>query len=112
IEGRAYTPSIDGWFDPIALEIDPQLGSEEEYRRLVRVAAAKDGLIAGDLVPLHTGLGADFRLGLMGYRDYPGMYTMVEIQEKDWHLLPRAESPWAGVPITKEAVRQLARKGY
>src|SRR5262249_11809496 len=41
LRGREYTPSQDGWFDPIALEIDPQLGTEEEYRRLVQVAGRR-----------------------------------------------------------------------
>jgi len=35
---REYTPTIDGWFDRISLEIDPALGTEEEYRRMVQVA--------------------------------------------------------------------------
>jgi maltose alpha-D-glucosyltransferase/alpha-amylase len=112
IEGRDYTPSIDGWFDPIALEIDPQLGTEEEYRRMVRAAAERGGLIAGDLVPLHTGKGADFRLAQMGYKDYPGMYTMVEVRKEDWPLLPRVDGPWAGAPVPKDAAERLTQKGY
>lgn len=112
IRDREYTPSIDGWFDPIALEIDPQLGTEEEYRRLVKVAGERGGSIAGDLVPLHTGQGADFRLALMAYQDYPGMYTMVEIRPEDWPLLPRTESAWQGVQVAKQAVEELKRKGY
>jgi hypothetical protein len=28
VVGRKYTPTIDGWFDPISLEIDPQLGTD------------------------------------------------------------------------------------
>src|SRR5262249_56612764 len=70
IAGYEYTPSTDGWFDPIALETDPQLGTDAEFRRLVAVAAKRAGLVAGDLVPLHTGTGADFRLAQMAYKDY------------------------------------------
>jgi maltose alpha-D-glucosyltransferase/alpha-amylase len=110
--GRTYTPSQDGWFDPIALEIDPQLGTEAEYRRMVQTAAKHRGLIAGDLVPLHTGTGADFRLAQMAYRDYPGMYTMVQISPGDWPLLPRVEGPGAGAPVSKAAAEQLMKKGY
>jgi len=112
IRGRHYTPSTDGWFDPVALELDPQLGTEEDYRRLVRVAAEHDGLIAGDLVPLHTGTGADFRLALMAHRDYPGMYTMAEVRKEDWPLLPRVDGPWAAAPIPKDVAARLTRKGY
>ena len=90
IEGREHTPTVDGWFDRISLEIDPTLGNEAEYRRMVRIANGHGGQIAGDLVPLHTGKGADFLLAQRAYRDYPGMYTMVEIPRTDWGLLP----PW------------------
>lgn len=112
IRRKVYTPTLDGWFDPISLEVDPQLGTEEEYQRLVRVAGQQDGLIAGDLVPLHTGTGADFRLALMAYRDYPGMYTMVEIRSDDWSILPRVDDIWTGAPVPKDAAEQLMRKGY
>src|SRR4051812_15563810 len=59
IEGRRHTATIDGWFDPISLDIDPELGKREEYRHLVRTAAAHRASIAGDLIPLHTGMGSD-----------------------------------------------------
>src|SRR5262245_48228385 len=30
VRGREFTPTLDGWFDPISLEIDPALGTEDE----------------------------------------------------------------------------------
>src|SRR5262249_45680142 len=59
VEGRRYTPTLDGWFDRIALEIDPNIGTEADFKALVRTAGERGGMIAGDLVPLHTGTGAD-----------------------------------------------------
>ena len=112
VEGRDYTPTTDGWFDPIALEIDPQFGTAAEYRRLVKVAGARRGLIAGDLVPLHTGTGPDFRLAARAYKDYPGMYTMVEIGKDDWPLLLKVEDPWKGELVPKAAAVTLTKKGY
>jgi trehalose synthase len=112
IVGRKYTPTIDGWFDPIALEIDPDLGTEEELRALARRARRHDALLACGLVPLHTGKGADFRLAQRGYRDYPGMYTMVEIDRKDWGLLPMVEGEWTTALVPKETARELTKKGY
>src|SRR6478672_8510976 len=76
IKNREYTPTIDAGFDPISFDIDPELGSAKEYRRMVQVAREHHGIIAGDLVPLHTGKGADFLLALRGYKNYPGIYTM------------------------------------
>lgn len=112
IREREFTPSIDGWFDRISLEIDPALGTEDDYRRMVAVAAEHGGRIAGDLVPLHTGIGADFRLAQRNHLDYPGMYTMVEIRPEDWGLLPEVEGPWDAGPVPKQAAVELRRRGY
>ena len=46
------------------------------------------GIIIDDIVPGHTGKGADFRLAEMKVGDYPGIYQMVEIPPEDWALLP------------------------
>jgi trehalose synthase len=112
IQDREHTPTLDGWFDPISIEIDPELGTDDEYRRLVRTAADHGASIAGDLVPLHTGMGADFRLGELGFKDYPGLYTMVEIRREDWELLPAVDRPWGAEVVPKNAVEQLHEKGY
>lgn len=112
LKEREYTPTLDGWFDRISLELDPALGTEKEYARMVAVAAERGGKIAGDLVPLHTGTGADFQLALRAYRDYPGMYTLVEIAPADWPLLPAAGDAGQLVHVPKPAAQQLARKGY
>src|SRR5262249_19518412 len=91
VERGRDTPTIGGWFDRISLELDRDRGTEKEYARMVEVAGKRGALIAGDLVPLHTGLGADFQLALRGHRDYPGMYTMVEVDRRDWPLLPEVK---------------------
>jgi maltose alpha-D-glucosyltransferase/alpha-amylase len=109
---RENTPTIDGLFDPISLDIDPAIGTEEEYRRMVRVAREHDGLIAADLVPLHTGKGADFLLALRAYKNYPGMYTMVEIDKKDWSVLPAVESVWKSKLLSNETAEELYKRGY
>jgi trehalose synthase len=112
VRGRRYTPTIDGWFDPISIEIDPDLGTDRAYQRLVQTAQEHGGSIAGDLIPLHTGIGPDFRLATRRYKDYPGMYTMVEILEQDWDLLPDAEGPWETAVIPKQDAEALYEKGY
>jgi len=109
---KEYTPTIDGWFDRISLEMDPELGSEEDYRHMVAAAEASGGLIAGDLVPLHTGKGADYLLALRGYKEYPGMYTMVEISKKDWPVLPPVRDPWQTALVSKEVADKLTEMGY
>ncbi|WP_455884697.1 maltose alpha-D-glucosyltransferase [Pseudomonas spelaei] len=88
LSGRRHTPTIDGNFDRISFEIDPQLGTEAQLQALTRMAAAHNAVIIDDVIPSHTGKGADFRLAEMAYEDYPGLYHMVEIREEDWPLLP------------------------
>ncbi|MHC8308549.1 maltose alpha-D-glucosyltransferase [Pseudomonas sp. GT1P32] len=88
LQGRERTPTIDGNFDRISFGIDPELGTEAQFQGLSRIAAAHNAVIIDDVIPSHTGKGADFRLAEMAYEDYPGLYHMVEIREEDWPLLP------------------------
>ncbi len=112
IHGWRPTPSVDGHFDRIGMQIDPAFGSEEEFRRLCVVASAYDGIVIDDIVPGHTGKGADFRLAEMAVADYPGIYHMVEIEPQDWHLLPRVRAGTDSQNIDAEAEANLARAGY
>lgn len=88
LNGKERTPSIDGNFDRISFEVDPELGTDAQFLGLSRIAAAHNAIIVDDVIPSHTGKGADFRLAEMAYEEYPGLYHMVEIREEDWTLLP------------------------
>jgi trehalose synthase len=112
IEERSYKPTIDGWFDPISLEVDPALGTRKECDRLLQVASAHRAVIASDLVPLHTGKGADFLLAIRAYKNYSGMYTMAEIDKEDWPLLPRVDSLWKTALVSDEVAEKLRQRGY
>src|SRR6478735_3494315 len=105
------TPSVDGHFDRISTQIDEAFGTEEEFRAMCEVAAGHLGMVLDDIVPGHTGKGADFRLAEMKVGDYPGIYHMVEIDPKDWHLLPEV-SKGDSVNLDLEAEDQLAKHGY
>ena len=105
------TPSVDGHFDRISTQIDEAFGTEEEFRSMCDVAAGHLGMVIDDIVPGHTGKGADFRLAEMKIGDYPGIYHMVEIDPKDWHLLPEV-SKGDSVNLDLEAEDQLAKHGY
>nr|WP_208786714.1 maltose alpha-D-glucosyltransferase [[Micrococcus luteus] ATCC 49442] len=112
LEGWAETPSVDGHFDRISMAIDPLFGSEDEFRRMCDVAGEYDGTIIDDIVPGHTGKGADFRLAEMNYRDYPGIYHMIDIPESDWDLLPDVPSGADSVNISPHAEKALQKAGY
>jgi trehalose synthase len=112
IRGREYTPTIDGNFDRISMTIDPAFGTDAEYKEMARVAGAHNAIIIGDVIPGHTGKGADFRLAERNYRDYPGIFHMVSIDEKDWAMLPPVAKGRDSVNLSPQVADDLKKKGY
>ena len=112
ISGWDVTPSVDGNFDRISTRIDRAFGTEAEFRLMCEVAAAHGGTIIDDIVPGHTGKGADFRLAEMKVGDYPGIYQMVEIPPEDWHLLPSVPAGRDSVNLDHAAENRLQEAGY
>ncbi|TPG32676.1 maltose alpha-D-glucosyltransferase [Mycolicibacterium hodleri] len=112
ISGWEYTPSVDGHFDRISTQIDPAFGTEDEFRKMCATANWYGGTIIDDVVPGHTGKGADFRLAEMHYADYPGIYHMVEIDPRDWHELPETPAGVDSVNIDAATEEWLDKAGY
>ncbi|HYN29343.1 MAG TPA: maltose alpha-D-glucosyltransferase [Dermatophilaceae bacterium] len=112
IRGWDYTPSVDGHFDRISMEIDPAFGTFDEFRRLCEVAHERFAVVIDDIVPGHTGKGADFRLAEMGHGDYPGIYHMVEVLPEHWPLLPEVPEGRDAANLDREAERALKQAGY
>ena len=112
IRGWSPTPSVDGHFDRISTQIDPAFGTEAEFRTMCEVAGEHGGTIIDDIVPGHTGKGADFRLAEMKVADYPGIYHMVEIEPADWRLLPEVPPGRDATNIDLETEDELDKSGY
>ncbi|WP_197379211.1 maltose alpha-D-glucosyltransferase [Mycolicibacterium mengxianglii] len=112
IWGWEQTPSVDGHFDRISTQIDPAFGTEEEFRQMCGTANWYGGTIIDDIVPGHTGKGADFRLAEMKYADYPGIYHMVEIDPRDWEHLPNVPPGVDSVNIDTATENWLDKAGY
>jgi trehalose synthase len=112
LSGIKATPSVDGYFDRISMDIDEAFGTEAEFRHVCAVAAAHGASIIDDIVPGHTGKGADFRLAEMKVGDYPGIYHMVEIPPDDWHQLPEVPVGKDSANLSVEAEDRLMRAGY
>jgi trehalose synthase len=112
LKGKQRTPSIDGNFDRISFEVDPELGTDAQFLGLSRIAAAHNAIIVDDVIPSHTGKGADFRLAEMAYEEYPGLYHMVEIREEDWSLLPEVAHGRDAVNLPPAIVDALRDKHY
>lgn len=112
ISGWQLTPSVDGHFDRISTQIDPAFGTEEEFRQMCGTANWYGGTIIDDIVPGHTGKGADFRLAEMKYADYPGIYHMVEVDPLDWENLPDVPPGTDSVNIDAACEDWLDKAGY
>ncbi|WP_018601881.1 maltose alpha-D-glucosyltransferase [Mycobacterium sp. 155] len=112
IAGWQLTPSVDGHFDRISTQIDPAFGTEDEFRQMCGTANWYGGTIIDDIVPGHTGKGADFRLAEMKYADYPGIYHMVEVDPLDWDHLPDVPHGRDSVNIDTVTEDWLDKAGY
>jgi trehalose synthase len=112
ITGQEYTPSIDGNFDRISNDIDPAFGTLDEFLHMTANATANGAIVIDDIIPGHTGKGADFRLAELAYGDYPGLYHMVEVRRQDWELLPPVPPGRDSVNLSALTVDALADLGY
>jgi len=112
LEGWRTTPSIDGHFDRISNRLDPLFGTETEFRRMTEAAGRHGGIVIDDVVPGHTGKGADFRLAEMKYGEYPGIYHMVEIAPEDMDILPAVPRGQDAVNIDPTTEEELKKRGY
>jgi trehalose synthase len=112
VTGTEYGPSIDGHFDRIESAVDPDYGSEDQYKEMVNAASRHGIIIVGDLVPGHTGKGPDFRLATLNEPGFPGLYTMVEIDAKDWHVLPAVPPGEDSANLSLDDTQTLKNLGY
>lgn len=112
LRGREHTPSIDGHFDRIGLGIDPAYGSQADFFCLSQTAADHGAVVIDDIIPAHTGKGADFRLAERADGDAPGLYHMVEIPREDWGILPEVPHGADSVNLGESHVQTLQEKGY
>ena len=112
ISGTTYTPSVDGNFDRISFDIDPTFGTEDQYKGMVKSARSHGALVIGDVIPGHTGKGADFLLAERGVGDFPGIYHMVQIPPSDWALLPPVPAGHNSVNLSPATVDALQAKHY
>lgn len=87
------------------LKIDPKWGSgwEDVYTLIHKKGFA----FIGNAMPASTKVCADFILALRNVGEYPGLYHLIEIEKRDWKLLPcnTANVPWL-------SLQELQKKGY
>jgi trehalose synthase len=96
----------------VSLKINPKWGGEAEYAKVASMAMRKEIRLIGSMVGGSTGKGADFALALKNYRDYPGLYAMVEVEAKDWAVLPNVQPKTFSVNIPWLTLQTLHKLGY
>lgn len=109
---REFTPTIDGNFDRISFDMDAAFGTTEQFLSMTQTVRAHKAVVIDDIVPAHTGKGADFRLAELNYGDYPGIYHMIAIEPEDWSILPEVPADREAVNLSPDQVEQLKAKGY
>lgn len=112
ITGWERTPSIDGCFDRITMSIDRDFGTDAEFRELCATAAANGATVIDDIIPGHTGKGADFRLAELGYADYPAIYHLIDLPREVWTWLPDVPAGTDSVNLDPATEARLAEAGY
>lgn len=112
VRGSQYGSSIDGHFDRIECAIDPDYGTEDQYRNMVSNAATCGLVIIGDLIPGHTGMGPDFRLATINEPGFASLYTMIEVQPDDWSILPAVPEGQDSANLSQAESRALKQQGY
>lgn len=115
LSGYTPTPSTDGNFDPISLDIDKEIGTLDQYKHLVEVAAQNGCVVIDNIIALHTGQGPDFLLALRGDRRYKNLYIMADIEQKHWTLLPEVHDRHGVLStalVSREQAAELQKLGY
>ncbi|MFQ5564546.1 MAG: alpha-amylase family glycosyl hydrolase [Parvularculaceae bacterium] len=112
IHGYDYGESVDGHFDRMQNDIDPDYGNQEQYKRAVTTAHESGVIFIGDIVPGHTGKGPDFRLAERNEPGFVGLYAMIEIDPDHWGLLPEIKEGDDCANLSVSCALELKRLGY
>ena len=81
--------------------------------QLCAIAAEYEGTVIDDIVPGHTGKGADFRLAEMVTATTPASTTWSRSTADDWHLLPDVpDGARLASTSTPRPRQRLERRGY
>lgn len=108
---RGSLANFSNGLDEVGFSFSDAAGKDEDYKALV-AAANRNGCIAGlRMIASATGIGPDFFLAARGLRQYPGIYSMVEVPRELWPLLPRTEKEWRPAPLDRAQIAALARAG-
>lgn len=94
------------------LGLDPCWGTDQQWQQLAAGLQGKGFTLIGDSISSSIGLTADFWLALQNIRDYPGLYHLIEIEKRDWKLLPTISQGQFSENVPWLSLQELRKKGY
>lgn len=100
--------------DVIQYSFGRNVGTEQEYSRIIERSKTHHVLLGGDLIPVAGGIGPDFMLATRNLRDYPGLFCMIEVPRPMWSNLPPMRQQGGDLqltPLTLEQQRKLSAGG-
>lgn len=91
------------------------IGTEQEYSRVIEQSKRHNILLGGDLIPAATGIGPDFLLAVRNLRNYPGIFCLIEVPKSLWSNLPTAKRDNSGdvqvMALNPVQIERLSREG-
>ncbi|MDR1125491.1 MAG: hypothetical protein LBM64_05445 [Deltaproteobacteria bacterium] len=106
--GRSYS----GNDDVAQFDLARHIGTEDDYKAVIRSAQNSQALTGAALAPAAPGVGPDFFLAVRDVRAYPGLYCMVEVPREQWSMLSSLKSgEWSLEELSSTQTAQLERYG-
>lgn len=93
-----------------AIGIDPKW--RFNWDQFANTIQRKGIALITDSVSNATGLSADFALALKNYKNYPNLYHLVEIEQRDWKFLPKLPTCALSANVPWLTIQKLHQKGY
>ena len=109
-EWKGRSPAVWLGQDAVSLEFGRISGTKQEYKTLLEQLGRAGLLTGGRLLPAAPGMGPDFALAVRSVRNYPGMFTLMEIPPLVWTSLPQCkEGEW--IPLDNGQLFILRQQG-
>jgi trehalose synthase len=93
-----------------SIGLDPKWGND--WDSLALLLQKKNMVLIGDTVGNSTGLNTDFALALKNVGDYAGLYHLIEVEKRDWKLLPTVSGSGVYTNVPWLTLQELQKRGY
>jgi hypothetical protein len=110
VEGVYLKGLKKGGANRTGIGIDPKWG--DEWNELSLAIQKRGAALIGDSIGSSLGISSDFALALKNVGNYPGLYHLIEIEHRDWKLLPEMGKNQFTANVPWLQLQELNKKGY